>query len=568
MSLLRSPGGVAVCALLLAVAVSPLSGLASWGAGGHALVALLAMLFVVAAILRGLGDRATAVLALGATLVLVAVGHDALRGHDGVLALRPGEGRQSFQERGPGGTRLGLRPLGTVVALERVMGGAASLAVGEEPAVHRESLTRDRAVAVGDFRLGWSRLIPHARLAVGVTRGGASQTVEVSDEAPAEAGDLLIELERYFPDFALDAANKPYSRSDAPNNPGALLQVQRGSGRWRVLVLRNLPDIHRVPELEATFSMRGLAEEPELEMVVRREPAALVAAGGVLLATLGLLIAGPRGLPYGRSALHAALAVAVGLAVFVLVRGVASVPPAVYALAAAAAGAMMAMGESLLVRHRAWAAILVAALLPVLLVASADGSVLDWRLAAGGREMPGVGLVAGLVVLASVAAAVLLAADRLCPGSSALAATFGRGALLLAAGLGVIATGLLVKEAFAADGQTWGALAVAGAVMAGGTWLAGATAGALIGDPVAETVAGSVEDRGRMVALAAALAALALLAAGFAAWQRQGSCAAGPVLHALAAALAGVAAAQPAAFPTLRTAVFIAALAGALRAQL
>ena len=110
MKWLGSPAGVAVCAILLAAAVHPWTAAYRLETSGIAVVVLMALVFTLAAILRGLADVGTAVLGLGVSLIAAAGAYDALRGHQGELLLRPGEGRQAFEERGPAGTRLGLRP--------------------------------------------------------------------------------------------------------------------------------------------------------------------------------------------------------------------------------------------------------------------------------------------------------------------------------------------------------------------------------------------------------------------------------------------------------------------------
>src|SRR5690242_21131868 len=69
-------------------------------------------------------------------------------------------------------------------------------------------------------RLPRSTLFPYTTL--------FRSTVEVTPEQPGVLGDLEVAVERYFPDFALDGQNQPYSRSDEPRNPAALLQVSRG----------------------------------------------------------------------------------------------------------------------------------------------------------------------------------------------------------------------------------------------------------------------------------------------------------------------------------------------------
>jgi hypothetical protein len=167
-----------------------------------------------------------------------------------------------------------------------------------------------------------------------------------------------------------------------------------------------------------------------------------------------------------------------------------------------------------------------------------------------------------LLLLASLAAALLIAVDRLCPGASAWAGRLGRGALMAAAAFGLIAVALVIHEAMSTETAI---LAGVGALIAVGTWLIGWSAIAPALGP--RTDGPAAEDTSVLVTLGAASAVVGLGLSGIAAWQRLGSYTAGPTAAALTAALAGVAAAQPTAFPMLRIAVFMAALAGAVLAQ-
>jgi hypothetical protein len=120
---------------------------------------------------------------------------------------------------------------------------------------------------------------------------GGTEDVEIADGEPAVAGDLQIELDRYFPDFALDDANNPFSRSDEPRNPAALLRVYRGNKAWRVFVLQAMPGVHQLSDLGARLSLRGVMADPELEMSVAAQPAAAFAAAGLVLLAVGLVLA-------------------------------------------------------------------------------------------------------------------------------------------------------------------------------------------------------------------------------------------------------------------------------------
>jgi hypothetical protein len=286
---LGSPAAVAVCALLLAVVVA-LSGGGRVGQEGVAAAAFAALLLAVALGLRGAADRGAALAALGVVVTVAAVGYDVLGGHGGRLALRPGEGAQAFEEESAAGEGLGLRPLGTVVSLDAVVGDEASLVVEGGGTRRRERLAPGRAVAVGAYRLGWGRLEPRARLTLALSKGGQSTAMDLGPGELQSFEGLDVEIERYFPDFALDDANNPFSRTDEPRNPAALLRVARDGRSWRVFVLQAMPGVHNVPDLPWTFALRGVTPDPRLTIAVHQEPAAPLAAAGVALTAAGLLL--------------------------------------------------------------------------------------------------------------------------------------------------------------------------------------------------------------------------------------------------------------------------------------
>ena len=103
-------------------------------------------------------------------------------------------------------------------------------------------------------------------------------------------GDLEIELERYFPDFALDDRQQPFSRSAYSRNPAALLQVRRGGRAFRVFVIRSMPGLHQVPELRQTFGLGEVEPELSLQLQVAEEPFAPLLGVGALLAFAGVLL--------------------------------------------------------------------------------------------------------------------------------------------------------------------------------------------------------------------------------------------------------------------------------------
>lgn len=164
---LGAPGWVASIALLLGIVVHPLARLDRWHQG-RAVVAGLGLLLVISLVARARDGRLfDRLIAAGAVLALAALAIDALRGHAGTLTLAAGQGMSSYEEEGPGGRRLGLRPLGTIVRLDRITasgggvlrigGGARSpqilLAAGTSTAVAGLRLGDPRAVATGERAL-------------------------------------------------------------------------------------------------------------------------------------------------------------------------------------------------------------------------------------------------------------------------------------------------------------------------------------------------------------------------------------------------------------------------------
>jgi hypothetical protein len=288
MKVLGSPIGVAACALLLAAAVHPAAEGLGLGETRAAVIAFAALLLALAIVLRGFTDRASAILAAGVVLALGAAGYDALQGHGGRLILQPGEGAQAFEEEGTNGMPLGLRPIGAAVHLDTLIGQDASLTIERVGAASHERLTPGAAVRAGDYRLGWGDVEARARLHLSLSKGDETASVEVAPGEPGSVADLDVELERYFPDFALDERNNPYTKSDEPRNPGALLRVSREGGSWRVFVLQSMPGVHQVPELGWTFALQGVSPEPRLRVLVHHQPAALLAAAGIAIAAVGL----------------------------------------------------------------------------------------------------------------------------------------------------------------------------------------------------------------------------------------------------------------------------------------
>jgi hypothetical protein len=289
MNLLASPATLAVLALLLGAASHPAHALAQ-GPYGRIAVSALALLAVLAAAVQAVKTRRapSALVAAGMLAVLLGTAYDHLRGHSGRLVLRAGDSASAFEEEGPGGASLGLRPLGAQITLDALTPARATFSV--KSADHLPSLAPGRAASLGGLRLSWVEHQRPVRLRLGLARGERSLEVDLDAGAPVSVEGIEIALERYFPDFALDANQQPYTRSDEPRNPAALLNVQQGGRAWRAFVIRALPGIHDLPELEWKLSLLGVESDDALVVGVHREPFAAAAGLGLLLAAAGLVL--------------------------------------------------------------------------------------------------------------------------------------------------------------------------------------------------------------------------------------------------------------------------------------
>lgn len=388
MTLLASPLVFVVATVLLALGIHP----AGLPAGRWPLVVpAVAVVWLACVLARASALRSRQLLAAGALLSLTGLAYDAVRGVDGVLELAPGESSTRFTETAPGGATLGLRPFGRSLRLDGVdaEGGARLSAVGPDGATNAARVTPRRAASLGPFRFAHGGLRPAPGggvLHLSVVAAGATTAVDVAAGVPARAADLEIALEQYFPDFALDAQRQPFSRSDEPRNPGALLRVTRGGAEFRVFVLQALPGIHTQPGLDASFSLTGVDAARALRLTVASAPAAAFVAVGALLALLGLVL----GLRTSSSGDAAALGASGALAL----------------------AALLAQVEG--------------------------GQLLRWRFGA----VPGAGLVLGLALLAALAAFLLLGLASLSPGARQVRAA-GRSLLPLAATLAWLGVGVV-----------------------------------------------------------------------------------------------------------------------------
>jgi len=279
-------GLTATCGLLLAAALHP--ALPSALHPPLAATSALALLLVVS-LFAGPPDAAGRLVGVGALAVALALGYDGLRGHRGTMTLAAGEGTQSFEEEGPEGRSLGLRPLGFGVILQGVdPDGTAALKAGDGATI---TVRRGKGAAHGGFRFGVAarrRSAEPSALRIAVAGARGSSMVEVRPGAPAETDGLRIAVDQYYPDFALDAKQQPYTRSAEPRNPAALLRVTRGDQSWRLFVIRAMPGIHRPEGLDPVLSLIDVVASEGVTVHVSREPGAAVVLAGLAVMAFGL----------------------------------------------------------------------------------------------------------------------------------------------------------------------------------------------------------------------------------------------------------------------------------------
>jgi len=516
MSVLARPGVLASLLAASALVLHPSTFSPRWMPGRFAVLAALlalAALGLLARLSARMRSAAAWLSAAGAAVLLAALGVDGLRGHHGTLAILSGEARPHFDEAGPDGRTLGLRPLGFVVGAERILdSGVVFLRLpGGGPPVE---LTPERSVSFGGLRFARPRAVATggaSRLRVAASDGVRTVTADVAPGAPGRALDLTIALEEYFPDFALDDKQRPYSRSSEARNPAALLAVEKGGQTHRAFVLKAMPGVHRVEPLGFTFSLLEVAPERRAEIAVHREPAALVVLLGAVLLAVGVALSWP------------------------------SLP----ALPAAAVG-----GDP-------DAPVLPGGALALLLAAVDRGSVLAWSfdLAVDGGRVPlaGVGVLLGAALILALGGTLLLAAARLA-GEGAGSRPLARGALWLAVLLAGAALALALARMAALPAGPATALPLAGVGFA-----AAVLAGALVASRTPSLT--FVSRAAPLVLPLGVVAAIGLaVVAGVAGVWRDGTYATPAAAASAAAALLGLGALEPTGAPGLRRFAFLLAL--------
>jgi hypothetical protein len=522
MSRLARPGPFAALLTLIALALHPALRLQAWPRVQSLVVAVLvgaAALALVSRAAAAVASRRLAdlLVAAGGLALIAALATDGVKGHHGVLALGPGQMTANFEERGLDGKPLGLPPRGfPVEALRAGSDGRAMIAFSGRAGTLE--LVPGRALAFAGYRFARPRTAATggvARLRVGVADGHKEEVVDLAPGRPGQAGDVEVALDQYFPDFALDRG-QPFSRSRESLNPAALLTVVRGGKAYRAFVIRSMPGIHRVEELGLSFSLLDVEPERQVEIDVHREPGALLA-----------LVAG--------------LLIAVGLG-----SSLTSVRRAGWLLPREAAARPFVAG----------------CVLGAFLLGADGGAVLHWAFSvstAGGRvSLPGVGVVLGVALVASLGGVLLLVAQLLAgPGTDVQ-----RPARLL----------LWAGASFGAVGGAFAALQlvrlVPGALPAAVVPVAGLPlAAGLVALSLRRPRSGTDEaPEGRVLGLALPVVVLATvvatIAAGVAGMQRDGTYATATVAALAATALFGLASLEPSRIATgCRLALLVSLLA-------
>jgi hypothetical protein len=513
MTALSRPAVLAILLAAAALVVHPDLGSQSWLPWRETVVAALLLLCVAGLVARALavprGGRVAAWLtAAGLVAVVTAIALDGVRGTQGTLTLELGRARNHFDETSPSGRSLGLRPLGFTLGFERV-GATGAVVLEAAGRTGTLEVAADRAVEVGGLRLSQPRLRATggvARLRVAMSDGQRTEVADLAPGQPVQAGGLLLTLGEYYPDFALDERQQPFTRSLEPRNPAALIDVMKDGARHRAFVMRSMPGVHRVEPLGVSFSMLDLEPEQAVELSVHRQPfAPLALAGGVLLA-LGL-----------------------------------------------AAGAWSA-ARGAVEQKGADAILLAGGLLAVALLLADRGRVLSWEFAVGdtgGRTpLPGVGPLLGITLLAAALGTLLRAAARF--GSAAAALVASRAVLWAAVAAGACGVALAaVRVSLLPVTTRQQVLEVAGV----------AAAVALLAFVLARTARGrdEADALSRAIPLLAVAITLAATAAARVGLQEQGTYASGAAAAAAAAVLLGLSALETTRLAALRRLAFLLA---------
>ena len=223
-----------------------------------------------------------------------------LRATTAALALGAGRRAATSRRTGPGGRSLGLRPLGFTVGVDRVRAdGGVDLAFSRRRARRRSSPTSARSRTAATASPGRARRRPARRpaCASAVSDGTKHDAWPTSCRAsrPRRPG-FEVALEQYFPDFALDEQQQPFTRSLEARNPAALLAVRRGAETHRAFVLQSMPGVHRIEPLGVVLlARRGRAGEERRDGGAPRAGRAAWRSPARCCSRLAVALAGVRG---------------------------------------------------------------------------------------------------------------------------------------------------------------------------------------------------------------------------------------------------------------------------------
>jgi len=146
---------------------------------------------------------------------------------------------------------------------------------------------------------GWDWSKP--RLEVVITKTGDpafSRTVRVGvgQRVPVEDKDVTeIGVVRFVPDFVIGEGNTVQTRSEAPNNPAALIEGWKGEEKvFTGWVFANFPDftqMHSGPETDLHFVLKSY-EAPQYSVLeAARDPGVVLIWAGCVLITGGFFLA-------------------------------------------------------------------------------------------------------------------------------------------------------------------------------------------------------------------------------------------------------------------------------------
>ncbi|PYQ56095.1 MAG: hypothetical protein DMF78_00060, partial [Acidobacteria bacterium] len=267
------------------------------------------------------------------------------------------------------------------------------------------------------------------------------------------------------------------------------------------------------PELQRVARGLGLAAAACLLPVVVRAPARPFVTFGVVAA----IVAAPP-LPLALAAgaaVLAALAPATGPGSIAMMLAAGAAAVAAHTVARSTSAHLASGGDA------AWPATAAGAVAGGLVLAIDGGRALRWDygLVSGAAriELLDAGLLLGLTLIASLAGTLLLAADALAavevPVASPLARMLGRRSLLLAAGLSLLAMGLVTRGA-AGDEGTLAANATDVAALVAAVGLLGASVPPLLAERRSGDVVEDEQGAAVLSRLVVVVALMAVLASG------------------------------------------------------